>query len=153
MIPRVEEIAFFILLLGVFLRVARAKVFGRLSFYRMITSCEARGTILRLPFPLIKEWFSFSILRLRDRMDVSPVLAFVAIVRLCEMNWSTLGDHWWSPYEYDEDALIVWRETEPLKRIQADGTEKWHDGGEDILTIYRKKYESREMMMTLAKAA
>lgn len=64
----------------------------RLSYDRMITSCKFRGPILRVPFPFIKKWFSFCILWLLGRMDVYPVLAFIATVRLCKVDWSTLGD-------------------------------------------------------------
>lgn len=119
----------------------------------MVTSYKSRGAILRVPFLLIKKWFPFGFLRLLDTMDVNPVLAFVAIARLCETNWSALDDQSWFSYEYDEGTLIILRGTELLKRILPDGTKEWRDGEEEIRPIYRKDYESCGMMEAFAKAA
>lgn len=41
----------------------------------------------------------------------------------------------------------------PLNRVLPDGTEEWRAGDDEICPIYRKKYESRAMTMTFAKAA
>lgn len=107
MITRIAEVEFSILSLGAFLLEARVGVLDRLSLARMITSCNGHGAILRVPFLLIKEWFSFGILRLLERIDANPLLAFFAIARLCEFDRSALGDQWRFLYEYDEGMLIV----------------------------------------------
>lgn len=95
MVARIAEVEFSILSLGAFLRAARVGVVERQSFDRMIPSFKSRGEILRVPFPLIKEWFSFGILWLLGRMEVNQVLVFVAIARLCEVEWSALGEQSW----------------------------------------------------------
>lgn len=92
MVPRIAEIEFSVLSLEAFLRAARVGIFDQLSFDRMLTFCKSRDVILRVPIPLIKEWISFGILRLLNRMDVNPVLTFVAIARLCKVDWSTFSD-------------------------------------------------------------
>lgn len=56
----------------------------------MITACKYCGTILRVPFLLIKKWYSSDDRRLFDPMDVNGVLAFVATARLCVVDWSAL---------------------------------------------------------------
>lgn len=61
-------------------------VVGRLLFARMVSSCEGRGAISRALLLLIWECFSFGILRLLDRVNVDPFLAFVSIARLCGVD-------------------------------------------------------------------
>lgn len=39
------------------------------------------------------EGFDFRVLLLIGRMDVDPTLAFVAVARLCKIDWHCLGSH------------------------------------------------------------
>lgn len=96
------EVEFSILSLGAFSRDARGGVVERMNFNPVITSCKSRDANLRVPSVLMKECFSFGVLRFHNRMDVNPVLAFVerrptpyrhklvqsqvAIVRVCAVD-------------------------------------------------------------------
>lgn len=86
LVTRIAEVEFFIWSLGAFLGVALVGVVVLLYFACMITSPKGRGAFLRDPFLLIKEWVSLNILRLPDRMDVNPVMAFVSNARHCKIQ-------------------------------------------------------------------
>lgn len=86
MVGRTAELQFFILSLGAFQLTACSGVIVQLSLDRMIMSCKSRGAVLRIPFPSIKVWFSFVILRLFNRTNVNPVVVFVPVARLCEFG-------------------------------------------------------------------
>lgn len=58
----------------------------RLSFDQMISSSKSRGTIMPFPALMVNEYISFDILRFYGRTDGNPVLVFVAIPRLCEID-------------------------------------------------------------------
>lgn len=135
MAARIGEMEFSILSLGTFSRFAQVGVVEWLSVYRMITSCKSRGTILRILSLLIKEWFSFGLLRPLDRTETTPVLALVVVARLCEVNWSLLRDQSWSPYEYDDSMLIILNCAAALKRVMTDGTEEWQDCGGELCSM------------------
>lgn len=47
---------------------------------------------------LIIERFSFGMLYLLDRTDGNPVLDFVEMTRICEVDWFALGEQDWFPY-------------------------------------------------------
>lgn len=144
---RIAEVEFSIFPIDAFLRAALVGVVEELSFDLMIMSWKSRGAIFRAPFPLIKELFSSAILRLLDCVDFNPVLAFVAVVRLCEVDCFALGlgEQSWVQYEYDDGFLIILKGATPCECVLSDRTEEWWDGGEDIFPIYRRKYEFRGM--------
>lgn len=137
------------------LRATHAGVVERLSFACMMTSCNGRGGMLRVPFLLIKKWVSLGILRLLDHIDIDSVLAFVAIARLCkvEVDWTALGDQLYFSYEYDKGVLVVLRVAEPLKCLLPNGTEVRYNGGKEIRWTYLKKYEPSRVTKTFARAA
>lgn len=58
----------------------------------MIMSCKGHGTILRAPSLLIKEGFFRETDRLHGSFGVNQVLAFVKILRLCEVDWTALAN-------------------------------------------------------------
>lgn len=95
----IAEVLFSNLHLGVFVRVTRDGVVEGLSLDRMIPSCKSRGVILCVLYLFIKEWFSFGTLRQLNGMNVNPVLEFVAVELLCEVDWSALGEQCWLPYD------------------------------------------------------
>lgn len=149
---RIAEIEFLILLLAAFLRAALVEVVERLSFDRMITSCKSCSAISPVSIPLIKEWFSFDILQLLGRMDVNPVLAFVATVHLCAVDRCALGEQSLLSHDYEGGMLIILRGVEPFRCVLPDGTEeRWTSCGE-ICPIYRKEYGSRGTTKPFVKA-
>lgn len=44
---------------------------------------------------LVMEWFLIGIFRVQDRLGVNLVLAFVALARVRETDWSALSDQSW----------------------------------------------------------
>lgn len=94
----------------------------------------------------------FGIIWLFDGIAVNLVLDYVAFVRLHEFYWSALSKQSCF-YEHENDMHILWKETEPLKRILPDGTKAWRDGGDEIFSVYCKEYVSRAMTVTFSKAA
>lgn len=70
---------------------------------------------MRLSKAMMKKWFDYGVQRLTKRTEVGPVLAFVAVIRFCEVNCDALGSHDWFPYEHktgkrsrvDRLALLV----------------------------------------------
>lgn len=76
---------------------------------------------MRVPFSSTKKWFLFGILWPFDRMDINPELTFVAIVRFCEVDYSSLGESCcWFPYDFDVGMLIIPKGVVPLKRVFLD---------------------------------
>lgn len=78
----------------------------RLPFDSMVTFCKSCGAILRDQFLLIKERFLFGILRLLDRKEARPLLAFVSIAPLRESDWTAISDQCWFSYECNGEMLI-----------------------------------------------
>lgn len=62
----------------------------------------------------------------------NPVLAFVAIARLREVDWSALDEQSWFPFENVDSILIILKGVAPLIRILPDGTGEWWDGEENF---------------------
>lgn len=81
------------------------------------------------------------------------MLVFVAIARLCEVDWSTIGERSWFSYEYHDGMSIILEGAAPVQRVLPDGTEEWRDGGKGVCQIYPKDYESIGMMKKFAEAA
>lgn len=86
-------------------------------------------------------------------MDVNHVLAFAAIARLYEVDWSGLVKQSRVPFEYDDGMLIIFKGAGPLKPVLSNGNEEWHNGSGNICPVYLKEYECRGMTKTFAKAA
>lgn len=151
MVARITNIEFFILLLGEFFRATCVRVVKQPSLDRIITPYTSRGTIFRGPLSLIKKCSSIGILRPLDHMNVNPMLTFVAIACLVETGWSALGEQKWFLYEYDNGMLNILEEVEPIRRVLPDGNVEWQDDGDEICSIYCKKYNSRGTKETFVK--
>lgn len=106
-----------------FLRAAHVRVVERLPFDLIATVCASRGGSLRVLLRLVIKWFSFGILQLLDRLYFDPVLAIVAIARVCEVEWAALSDRSRFLYEYCDGLIIAFKAGVPLKRVLLDGSE------------------------------
>lgn len=150
---RIAEIDFSNLSPGAILQAARAGVVERLCFHRMINSYKSRGASREFRSHQLRNGFAFGNLRRLDGMAINPVLTFVAMARLCDVDWSALCKPSCFPYEYDDGIAIILKEAGPLIRVLSDGPEEGQDSGEEICPIYRNEYESRGVSKPLAKAA
>lgn len=117
----------------------------------MISSCKSRAAILRVPSLLINEWFLFGTFQLLDRMDVFPVLLFVAIESFRGVNWFSLGEQSWFLYIDKDSKLGIFKEAPPLNRVLSDGSKEWREGGKEARAIYRKKYVSLVLTESVCK--
>lgn len=95
----------------------------------------------------------FGILRLLDRLDVDPALILVAILCVCEVDWSALDNRNWFPYEYRDGMRIVIKTGVPLKRVLLAGSEECYEGRDEVCSFYCKGFESRGMTQEVARAA
>lgn len=73
--------------------------------------------------------------RLLDPLGAVPVLALVAIARVCEVDWSVLTDQISIYYEYRHRFLISIKDSVPLKRVLLDGFEEWYDGTDENCSV------------------
>lgn len=55
------EVVLSVASLSAFLRGARYGPIERLTYYRMVYRCESGGSLLRVPFCLIKSWYALGI--------------------------------------------------------------------------------------------
>lgn len=99
MIVVIAKVDYSILSQCAFLRADGVAVVERLSFGRMVTSCESRGGSLRGPMPLSMEWCSLGMVWLLDRLEVNQVIALFVIAHVCEADLSALSDHSWFPFD------------------------------------------------------
>lgn len=86
MVAHIAETEFSGFSLVAFLRAASVEIAERLSFDLTMMSCKACGMVSRVPSSVIREWFSFGILRLPGRMSVTLLLASVTFPRHCEVD-------------------------------------------------------------------
>lgn len=92
LVSRMAVIGFCIWSIGAFLQAARVGDVERLSSDCMMKHHKSACASLGAPLLLIKERFSFGILRPSDCLDVTSVLVSIAIAYFCEVDWSALGD-------------------------------------------------------------
>lgn len=56
--------------------------------------------IMKVADSIVEQWFDFGIVRITDRLDVYPTLAFVGVSRLYKVVRYDLGLHDWFSYRY-----------------------------------------------------
>lgn len=106
-VHRIVEVELWILCFGAFFRAVRIGPMKQLSFSRVIDKCDGRGAPMMDPDAMIKGRVVFGILRSIDRMDVDPALPFVAVARLCEVDWHILWSHDLFSFEYRTEKCLV----------------------------------------------
>lgn len=99
-IARIAKLEWSVLCFGVFFRAVRVGSVKRLSFSRLTEECRDQCVLMKVPDAKVKELFDFSILRLIDRTDVDPTLAFVAVARLCMVDWYACSSLDWFLHKY-----------------------------------------------------
>lgn len=149
----IAEVELSILSFGAFLQVVRIGPVKQFSFSRVIDECDGRCARMRVPDAMIKDWFDFEILWLTDRMDVDPILTFVAVVRLCEAYWYALGSHDWFPYICKTGKLSRVSWSASMVRKLADGTEEKDAVNGPVHPTYREQFAKRCVLFEFSNAA
>lgn len=85
---------------------------------------------------MIKEWFEYDILRFIVEMEVDTSLAFVAVVRLCEIEYGVSDSHDFYPYGYKTRNLTRVGDSVRMFFKVANGAEKKIYETEAVRPIY-----------------
>lgn len=60
-------------------------------FTRMNAACVGFGAMMFALIAMGNDWFQFGTFRLLSRTKLGPVLGFLAVARLCEVDCEALG--------------------------------------------------------------
>lgn len=90
-----------VLFFGAFFPAVSVGILLWLTLSLYIKECGGKGVLMCVPDAMIEKWLSYSILRLIDRMEVDPSLAFIALSCLCEFDWDAFrsSDQFSSEYK------------------------------------------------------
>lgn len=111
----------------------------------MVDGCEGNGVLLRVSLSSVKSWYRMGILRLIRNMEGDPVLAFVAVGRVTEIDWDAFEDQDWFSYDDAEGKVVVLPTKPPMRRLSADGVEV-HEGGQpELKPKYHKGFAEHGM--------
>lgn len=125
----------------------------RLSLSRAINECEGQGALIGVPEVMFKERFDFGILRLIDRMYVGTTLPFVAVARLCKVDWDAHGLHDWLPYEYESEKFCCVIGSAPMVCKPVVVTERNVAGSDSVRTIYCEEFAKLGISVEFARGA
>lgn len=78
-------------------------------------------------------------------MEVDPVLAFVAVGRVTEVDWDAFKDQDWFSYDYAKGKVVVLPAKLPMRRLSADGVEVREGGQPEAKPKYRQEFAKRGM--------
>lgn len=119
----------------------------------MVGSSESFDALLPVSMLFVLMWFLFSIPWHLDRLNFDSMLARVAIARIRDLDWCALSDHSWFPDKYRGGLMIVNKVSASLKRVLLDGSELWHDGGNEVCSVYCVEFESLATTKEFVRAA
>lgn len=100
--------------------------------------------LIRVIHALVHQWFAMYIFRVLGRNRRNPILAFLAIARLAEVDWSaTVVELFLFHCERSNFIFIAFTSGVTYKR--ADETEVAEGGYDEIHVVYREKFASRNV--------
>lgn len=131
-VKKVFDVKFDIMTLGAFLRSARYESVERLAYPLMVSDCEDEGVLLQVLLKTINSGYKMGVLRLIWKMESDAVLAFVAVGRLTEIDWSAQEDQELLLYIFTDEKVVVLLAKLPMVRRSAGGALVWEGGQSEV---------------------
>lgn len=111
---------FVVLSLEALLGSLRYGIVERLAHYSMVQAFGLIGGLLWVLKEMIHRWFEIRLLKVIYDMTVDPVLAFLEVARVAEVEWGATPSQAWHLYVYKDAAIICILEAAHVRLQQAN---------------------------------